>query len=173
MCEVLGWLFDSKLTDWVSALGAVISGYIAFKVYHLDKRVSDEGKARVSVWFDNSLETFDGVLGELTFINLGKESLPVRKITFLFGNPEKRVNSIITNDIQGSVQNFGSIHYSDSQENLIFEHNKIVKLLLSSKDEWPTQFKIRAMYYDNTFEFINVDTSNLGGKYFLTGKGRK
>jgi len=34
------------------------------------------------------------------------------------------------------------------------------------------QFKIETMYYDNLFEFVEVDTSVLGGKYVLTGKGK-
>lgn len=33
------------------------------------------------------------------------------------------------------------------------------------------QFKIEAMYYDNKFEFVEIETSVLGGKYILTGRG--
>lgn len=173
MCEFFKWFFEGRLTEWVSAIGALISGYIAYKVFLLDKKVSEGAKPRVSIWFDNSHQTFDGILGELTFINLGKEGLPVRALTFLYGNPESRIHSALSESLLNSTQINNTSNYSDSQNDLIFENNQIIKYTLLSERDWPTQFSVRAMYYDNTFEFIQIDTANLGGKYILIGKGKK
>ncbi len=36
-----------------------------------------------------------------------------------------------------------------------------------------TQYCFEFMYHDGSFEFIDIDTMNLGGKYTVTGKGVK
>lgn len=171
MCDFFKWFFEGRLTEWISAVGALISGYIAYKVYILDKKVSEASKPRVSIWHSVDFQDFDGILGVLTFINLGKESLPTREIAFVYDSPEKRIDSILVENIS-STPSLGVI-YESSQSDLIFETNKPVKVLLRSQKDWPTQFKIRVMYYDGSFEFIDIDTSNLGGKYVLTGKGKR
>lgn len=173
MCNFIMWFFEGRLTEWVSAFGAIVSGYIAYKIYLLDKKFSEEGKPLVSIWFDNTYQTFDGILGELTLINLGKESLPIRTLVFLYGNPESRIHSATSESLLNSTQMNNFANYSESQNDLMLEGNKITKFILLSKSDWPTQFTVRAMYYDNTFEFIQVDTSNLGGEYILKGKGKK
>lgn len=173
MCDFIEWFLKGRLTEWLSAIGALISGYIAYKVFLLDEKVSEGAKPRVSIWFDNSYQTFDGILGELTFINLGKESLPIRTLTFLYGNPENRIHSALSDSLLNSTQINNSANFSNSKNDLIFKNNQIIKYTLLSESDWPNQFSIRAMYYDNTFEFIQIDTSNLGGKYILTGKGKK
>ncbi|MFZ4715525.1 MAG: hypothetical protein ACOYL6_17510 [Bacteriovoracaceae bacterium] len=173
MCDSIKWFIEGRMIELISAIGALISGYMGYKVYDLDKRVSNENLPRVSIWFDNSCQDFDGILGELTFINLGKEALPIRTLALLHGNPEKRISSCFKEKRLNESSFKNSYNFLDSQNDYIFVNNKIEKLVLYSPGVSPSQFIIRAMYFDNTFEIINIDTSNLGGKYFLTGKGIK
>lgn len=170
----------SDLATWIIVIATCVSSWAAWAMWKVSKHtlelqhtIEESKTPLVQIWFDNSYQSFEGIVGQLTFINLGKEALPIRTLSFLYGNPENRIQSAFSENLINSTFVTNKMNYSDSQDDLILKNNKIIKLTLLSNNAWPNKFKIRAMYYDNTFEFVEIDTSNLGGKYILTGQGKK
>lgn len=165
MCESIKWFLEGKLTEWLSGIGAIASTYIALKVYWLDKKSKEENEPKVHVWCNrNNL---------FSLVNLGKESLPIRELQILEGYRTSKGQNIIPFtfnrlDKDGSGQLSDEYFYKAT--NCIIEANHPYTILLERE---VNQLTIQAMYYDNTFEWLNIDTSILGGGYILTGKGRK
>lgn len=173
MCETIKLFFEGRLTEWLSAVGGLVSAIIAFKLFALEKKLKEQESPKVSIWYDSTLQTLDDLHGELTLINLGKDSLPIKGLDLLYGNPESRIKSwLLDKDQVINLPSVSDDSFLDRQSDLILKSHEVFRLILKSKD-WPSQFKIRAMYYDGSFEFLDIDTSVLGGKYILTGKGKK
>lgn len=158
---------------WITAIATVVStgvGYFVWLVsqnlYDLQKSVEEAKNPKVHFWCNGT--------NSINVINIGKESMPIRRLRFLDGyrsTTQKHIHF-----------NFRSLNTesSDSEKNIpSAKHSELTNVIFSPNDiheAWFDygygQLTVEVMYYDNSFEFIEIDTSNLGGKYILTGQGR-
>jgi hypothetical protein len=168
----------TTLSTVVSAGAAIASWKVAQSLLRLQNAVEADRKLQenplVQIWFDNSGQTFEGSQGELSIINLGGRSLAIRTLDVIHGGPanEKRLLMFIKVKASGVSFDLDGSKFTDKIRDLVLKSDLVHEILLKSPEGFPSQFKIRVMYYDNSFETVDVDTANLGGKYVLTGKGK-
>lgn len=157
-------------SSWVTAISTVVStgvGYfvwrISQKLYDLQKSVEESKNPKVHFWCNGT--------NSINIINIGKESLPIRRLRFLEG-----YRSASQKHIQFNFKSL-KIESSDSEKN-ITSASELPNLIINLNDIYEAwfdlgygQLTVEIMYYDNSFEFIEIDTSKLGGEYILTGKG--
>lgn len=159
---------------WVTAIATVVSAGVAFfmwrvsqSLYDLQKSVEEAKNAKVHFWCNGTTS--------INVINIGKEPLPIRRLRFLEGYRAPTQKHIqfnfrsLNSESNDSEKNIASARHSELT-NLIFNTNDIHEAWF---DFGYGQLTVEVMYYDNSFEFIEIDTSSLGGKYILTGQGRK
>lgn len=159
---------------WVTAIATVVSAGIAYfmwlvsqSLFNLQKSVESAKNPKVHFWCNGT--------NSINVINIGKQSLPIRRLRFLEG-----YRSPTQKHIQFNFRSLNSVS-SDSEKNIASARlSELTNLIFNPNDiheAWFDfgygQLTVEVMYYDNSFEFIEIDTSNLGGKYILTGQGRK
>jgi hypothetical protein len=169
----------SDISTWVTAIASVISAVAAWRMWkvsqntlRLQASVENARKPLVHIWY-NSHSIADGkTIGTFTLVNIGGSPLPVRTLRVLFG-PEKQGHATELSAhtiIEEKKARIGLRHSNQAITDLILQPNQLsfVEIVLQG-----SQCRFEVMYYDNSFEFIEIETSNLGGKYILTGQGRK
>jgi hypothetical protein len=116
------------------------------------------------------------VSSSLSFVNIGQTALPIRSLRIL-GQDGQALRFLFSDELHGShpkkidkevaVARLSGMPQLDTD--IILLPNTIYKAFFEIQSG---QFKIETMYYDNSFEFLEIDTSVIGGEYILTGKGR-
>jgi hypothetical protein len=161
----------SDISTWVTAIATAISAWAAYamwkvskSLYDLQSSVESSKEPKIHFWC-NSNKHF-------TLLNLGKEPLAIRTLRVLTGLRSPTQQNVLFKFEQMKKDDQGYITGNSNEfpKDIILNPNKLYQIML--QDEMP-QLTIEAMYYDNSFEFLEIDTSILGGKYILTGKGRK
>jgi len=140
----------------------------------LEERIENAKKPLVHIWYNRHNIADGKTIGAFTLVNIGGSPLAIRTLRILFG-PEKQsqASEIAAYTVAEEKKvPIGIRIWSSRQEitDLILPPNQLsfVEVVLQGN-----QCRFEVMYYDNSFEFIEIDTSNLGGKYILTGQGRK
>lgn len=165
----------------VSAIATIISALAAWRMWKVSKStldlqasVENAKKPLIHIWFNGEEIQAPVKVFSLSLVNLGQTSMPIRKIRVLNSSGVTQFQFLEKNSKQKYVEKYQAI-----MKNLSSYQNEVVDLILLPSIIYQLmvrvqgQFKIEAMYYDNSFEFIEIDTSYLGGKYILTGQGRK
>ncbi len=176
MCDYLKWFFEGRAVEWISSIGTLISLYIAFIVFKLERRHKDDDLPKTHIWFNGPLIVSPKEISSLSVVNIGKTSMPIRRlriigsnknvVKFKFIEKSKHINFTAQyNEIMDGLKTF-----SEVETDIMLHPNVIYEILFGI---YADQFIIEAMYYDNTFEFIEIDTSILGGKYILSNNRRK
>lgn len=77
----------SELSTWVTVIASVISAFAAWRMWkfsdatlRLQQTIEYEKIPSVPIWYNGTEELTPKILGGMTFINIGKESLPSRRI---------------------------------------------------------------------------------------------
>lgn len=165
----------------VSAIATVVSALAAWRMWNVSKdtlslqaSVEEAKKPLVHIWYNRHNIADGKTIGAFTLVNIGGSPLPIRTLRILFG-PEKQGQATeiaAYTVVEEKKVPIGIRIWSSRQEitDLILPPNQLsfVEVVLQGN-----QCRFEVMYYDNSFEFIEIDTSNLGGKYILTGQGRK
>lgn len=164
---------------WITSIASVASALAAWRMWKvsqstlsLQETIEKEKQPLISIWINSS--TTEEL--KFTMINLGKAALPIRSLSItgvISGNRQYK-SFICREKNEQPIPPYGMVRtphfiHKQSHIDLIIEMNQIWYLEVKVVHE-P---RIEVMYYDNSFEFIEIDTSNLGGKYILTGKGKK
>lgn len=169
---------------WFTAIASVVSTGVAYfmwrvsqKLYSLQASVDAAKGPKVHIWFNGQMMLTPKVISSLSIVNIGQTALPLRTLR-LIGQDGQPMKFLFSDELHGAhpkkvnkemvEQNLGGRPQSDTD--IILHPNTIYQVFFQIQSG---QFKIEVMYYDNSFEFIEIDTSNLGGKYILTGQGRK
>lgn len=169
----------SGLSTWVTAIASVVSAWAAYAMWRVSKNtlnlqasVEASKKPLVHIWYNGTPRSDLGHIQTFTMVNIGGSALPIRTLRILYG-PEKTGQSthISAYTVEGKEkQPFGRQHIKNQMTDLILARNQLCFVEAECNNG---QLRFEVMYYDNSFEFIEIDTSNLGGKYILTGQGRK
>lgn len=176
----------SDLSPWamllatvVSAIATAISAVAAWRMWKvsqstlsLQSSLETATKPLVHIWY-NCHSIADGkTIGMFTLVNIGGSPLPIRTLRVLFGTERQGQGTELTAHtiIEDKKVRIGLRHSAQEITDIILQPNQLcfVEIVLQG-----SQCRFEVMYYDNSFEFIEIDTSNLGGKYILTGQGRK
>lgn len=169
---------------WVTATATVVStgvGYFVWRVsknlYDLQASAEKSKEPKVHIWFNGQISLTPKVISSLSIVNIGQTALPIRTLRLL-GQNGQAMKFLFSDELHGAHpkkvnkemvdQRLGGMPQVDTD--IILHPNTIYQVFFEIESG---QFKIEVMYYDNSFEFIEIDTSNLGGKYILTGQGRK
>jgi len=152
----------SAIAGIASSVAAIFMWIISKKLYNLQKSIEDSKKTLVHIWCNSNKN--------LTLINLGKQSLPIRTLRLLEGKRSSYNRNIDFTLIKAREENDQEPKLFLSNRDILLIHEKIYNLNLKQEQ---LQMTFEVMYYDNSFEFVEIDTSNLGGKYILTGIGTK
>ena len=160
----------------ISAIATVVSAYVAFRFFHLQKAIENSKNPFVHIWYNGTENLTPKVLGGITIVNVGKESLPVRRFRIL-GNSRQPLDFKLLDPTLLKVKIYSPEDldkylpsFKNEARDFILSPNEIFQASIAIDS---SQLTLEVMYYDNRFEFIEIDTSNLGGKYILTGQGRK
>lgn len=168
---------------WVTAIATVVSSGVAYfmwrvsqKLYNLQKSVEAAKEPKVHIWFNGQMMLTPKVISSLSIVNVGQTALPIRTLRII-GQDGQAMKFLFSDELHGAhpkkvnremvEQNLGGMPQVDTD--IILHPNTIYQVFFQIQSG---QFKVEVMYYDNSFEFIEIDTSNLGGKYILTGQGR-
>ncbi len=181
MSEISTWAMMAATL--VSAVATVVSAIAALRMWKVSQNtlslqasVENTKKPLVHVWYNGTQNLTPKVFGGMTFINIGKESLPVRRLRIL-GNGRQPIGFKLLDPTMLKVKRYSPEDLDKYQPKFEQEALDFVlsptEIFQTSVEIDSSQLVLEAMYYDNTFEFIEIDTSNLGGKYILTGQGRK
>ncbi|MDZ4676288.1 MAG: hypothetical protein SGI74_02170 [Oligoflexia bacterium] len=180
----------SDLSTWVmlvatgvSAVATVVSALAAWRMWkvsestlNLQASVEVTKKPLVHIWYNGTQSLTPKVFGGMTIINIGKESLPVRRLRIL-GNGRQSLGFKLLDPTLLKVKRYSPEDLDKYQPKFEQEATDFVlsptEIFQASIEIDSSQLTLEVMYYDNSFEFIEIDTSNLGGKYILTGQGRK
>lgn len=169
----------SDISAWVTAIASVISAVAAWRMWRVSQNthslqasVENAKKPIVHIWYNRHSIADGKTIGTFTLVNIGGSPLPIRTLRVLFG-PEKQGQATEISAhtiIEDKKVRIGLRHSNQEITDLILQPNQLsfVEIVLQG-----SQCRFEAMYYDNSFEFIEIDTANLGGKYILTGQGRK
>lgn len=146
---------------------------VSQKLYNLQESVEELKKPLVHIWYNQHGIADGKTIGSFTLASIGGSPLPIRRMRVLFG-PERhgQATEIAAFTINHDKKIPISLNLSSSRQeiaDIILQPNQLsfVEIVLQG-----SQLRFEVMYYDNSFEFIEIDTSNLGGKYVLTGRGR-
>lgn len=173
----------SELSTLIAALASAVSAFAAWRMWKvsesthfLQASVESTKKPLVHVWYNGTQSLTPKVFGGMTLINIGKESLPVRRFRIL-GNGRQPLAFKLLDPTLLKVKRYSPEDLEKYQPKFEQEATDFVlaptEIFQTSVEIDSSQLTLEFMYYDNTFEFIEIDTSNLGGKYILTGQGRK
>ena len=169
----------SELSTLVVAIASAMSAFAAWRMWkvsqstlNLQASVEKSKMPLVHIWYNRHSIADGKTIGTFTLVNIGGSSLPIRTMRVLFG-PEKQGQATELSAhtiIDDKKARIGLRHSNQEITDLILQPNELsfVEIVLQGN-----QCRFEVMYYDNSFEFIEIDTSNLGGKYILTGQGRK
>lgn len=173
----------NEISTWVTAIASGISAFAAWRMWKvsesthsLQATVESAKKPLVHVWYNGPQSLTPKVYGGMTLINIGKESLPVRRLRIL-GNDRQPLRFKLLDPTLLKVKRYSPEDLEKYQPKFNQETTDFVlaptEIFQTSIEIESSQLTLEFMYYDNSFEFIEIDTSNLGGKYILTGQGRK
>lgn len=171
-------------SSWVTAIATAVSTGVAYfmwrvshKLYDLQISVEKAKEPKVHIWYNGQLMITPKVISSLSIANIGQTALPIRTLR-LIGLDGQAMKFLLSNELHGAhpkkinkelvEQSLAGMPQVDTD--IILHPNTIYQIFFQIESG---QFKIEVMYYDNSFEFIDIDTTNLGGKYILTGQGRK
>jgi len=170
----------NEFSTWVTVIATCISAWAAWAMWKVSKRtlvlqhsIEDSKKPLAHIWY-NTQGNIDGQKAHsFTFLNIGSSPLPIRSLKAIFSDgTHGRVNAFVVKPEKDIGVKVGRRFDINQQEisDLILIPNELyfIEVVLTHG-----QFNFKIMYYDNTFENINIDTSNLGGKYILIGHGKK
>ncbi len=178
MNEPVNW------SAWVTAIASVVSALTAYALWKVSKATLslqasiEAAKApKVQIWYNGLQPLAPKVVSSLSFINSGKEALPVRRLRIL-GSDGQAIRFLLSDELHGShpkkidrtmtLERMSGVPQLDTD--LILLPNRIYQAFFEFESG---QFQVEAMYYDNSFEFIKIDSSILGGNYVLSGQGKK
>jgi hypothetical protein len=179
MSDLSAWIMLAA--TGVSAAATVVSALAAWRMWmvsqstlNLQASVEEARKPLVHIWYNQHGIADGKTIGSFTLASIGGSPLPIRRMRVLFG-PEKEGQAT---EIAACTINHDNkipivLNLTNSRQeitDIILQPNQLsfVEIVLQG-----SQLRFEVMYYDNSFEFIEIDTSNLGGKYILTGQGRK
>lgn len=174
----------SDLATWSTTIASAVSAIAAWRMWKvsestlsLQASVEQSKEPKVHVWFNGQMSVTPKVISSLSIVNIGQTALPLRTLR-LIGQNGQAMKFLFSDELHGAhpkkvnkemvEQRLGGMPQVDTD--IILHPNTIYQVFFEIESG---QFKIEVMYYDNSFEFIEIDTSNLGGKYILTGQGRK
>lgn len=169
----------NELSTWVTAIASVISAVTAWRMWKVSQNtlslqasVENAKMPLVHIWYNRHNISNGKAIGTFTLVNIGGSPLPIRTLRVLFG-PEKQGQATEISGhtiIEDKKSRIGLRHSNQEITDLILQPNQLsfIEIVLQG-----SQCRFEVMYYDNSFEFIDIDTSNLGGKYILTSQGRK
>lgn len=174
----------SDLSTSVTAIASAVSAWAAYAMWrvsrstlNLQASVEKAKEPKVHIWFNGQIMLTPKVVSSLSIVNIGQTALPIRTLR-LVGPDGQAMRFLFSNELHGAhpkkinkemvEQNLAGMPQVDAD--IILHPNTIYQVFFQIQSG---QFKVEVMYYDNSFEFIEIDTSNLGGKYILTGQGRK
>jgi hypothetical protein len=164
----------SLIASGTSGLAAAATGFVSWRIYQLQKTVEDAKSPQVHIWYSGTKKLLPRLSAEFSFANLGQTPLLIRRLRIL-GNNAQAIPIAIAELHREPLErdrsySQTSLKFNQEVIDVILEPGKVQ--ILSFEIE-TSQMKVEVMYYDNSFEFVDVDTANLGGKYVLTGKGKK
>lgn len=166
------WL--SIIASATAGLAALATGYVSWRIYQLQKTVEDGKMPLVHIWHNGTKKLLPKLSAEMSFANLGATPLLARRLRLLGNDGQAMPIALIYPERPPQLRDRSYTQSSPKCESeavdVVFEHGKVQGVSYESE---VSQLRVEVMYYDNSFEFIDVDTSNLGGKYTLTGKGKK
>ncbi len=167
------------LSTWITAIASAISAWAAYAIWRVSRNtlnlqasVEDAKKPLVHIWYNGIPRSDLGHIQTFTMVNIGGSAMPIRTLRVLYG-PEKTSQSthISAYTIEGKEKHLiGRQQIKNQMTDLILVPNQICFVEAECNSG---QLRFEVMYYDNSFEFLEIDTSYLGGKYVLTGKGQK
>lgn len=164
-------------SSWVSALSALASAVTAFALWRvakatlsLQKSVEASKAPLVYIWFSGPIGLTSR--SSLTFVNVGQTALPLRTLRII-GQDGQAVRLLLyqgdsTTLSLDAIRDMRVSNAPQVQTDVIFEPNVVYRTFSELQF---IQLEVEVMYYDNSFEKVPMDLSNLGGKYILTGKG--
>lgn len=175
----------SDLSTWITAIASAVSAWAAYamwrvsrSLYHLQASVEEARKPLVHIWVNNVIfGSEQKETASVSLINIGRTPLPIRTLRLL-GQDGQAMQFMLsdkfcgwsTAQLKNEITVFDFSAMSQTETDLVLLPNIIHQAFFQNRF---SQIKVEVMYYDNSFEFIEIDTSNLGGKYILTGQGRK
>jgi hypothetical protein len=130
----------------------------------------------VNVWYNGPTSLTPKVVSSLSFVNTGQTALPIRTLRIL-GQDRQAVKFFFSDELNGSHpkkidREMASARIAGMPQkdtDIILLPNIIYQAFFEIQS---SQFRVEAMYYDNKFEFVEIDISILGSKYILTGRGK-
>lgn len=157
-------LLITAISSFGSALSACAMWKVSKNLYNLQLSAENSKEPKIHFWCNSNKH--------LTLLNVGKEPLAIRTLRVLTGLRSPTQQNVLFEFEQMKKDDQGYITGNNNEfpKDIILNPNRLYQIVI--QDEM-SQLTIEAMYYDNTFEFLEIDTSILGGKYILTGKGRK
>lgn len=168
----------SLIASGASAFAAIISAFAAFATWRVSKRlyglqnsIEEAKRPLVHIWYDGTKELTPKVTATLTFVNLGSTPLLLRTLRLIAANGQASQIALLPieskSDKRDRSYTSTSLKYTQELTDLIFNPSVAQHISLQIES---SQFKVEAMYYDNSFEFVPIDNSRLGGNYILSGK---
>jgi hypothetical protein len=169
----------NDLSIWVTAIASVFSAGAAYAMWRVSRNtlnlqasVEDAKKPSVQLWLNPNK---DETTGHLTIVNIGGTTMPIRSLRILGNNGQAVSFSVdvrkegvrVIDQRTAMIEALASTTHQ--KFDLLLEPNIVYRTKFAIDT---TQPKIEIMYYDNSFEFIQLDTSKLG-PYTITGQGRK
>lgn len=171
-------------STWITTIASAVSAVASWQMWQVSKNtlklqesIESVNSPKVYIWFNGQIAPPPKIIYSLSFVNIGKTALPIRTLRILAQNGQatRCLFSDQTQDLSGkAILAKMQLHFNSGNQSkdtdIILSPNLVYQAFFEIES---SQFKIEVMFYDNSFEFIEIDTSNLGGKYILTGKGKK
>jgi hypothetical protein len=154
-----------------TAVAAIMSYLVADRMRKLQEAAEVAKSPLAHIWYNQHFLDSGAMRGDFTVINTGGSPLAIRTLHIKTGSG----SSLKSLEISGQMISKGQALEIDNSRakqelvDIVIAPHEILKLRMKLEAR---QVEIVAMYYDNSFEFVPIDTMILGGKYRLTGKGK-
>ena len=191
---------DIDWPSWITAISAAVTTFVVFGSWRISKRLLSlqagqlkiqdtqaqiqaeqlniEQKAAegasplIHIWYNRHQLSGNSMIGVFTLLNTGGSPLAIRTLRILSGSVNQGQALEIAAHAVKDEKSVAVGRTSSKQElvDLVIVPNELTKVEMRLE---ASQVRFEVMYYDNSFEFVEIDTSILGGKYRLTGRGKK
>ncbi|WP_413288384.1 hypothetical protein [Bdellovibrio sp. HCB337] len=169
----------NDLSTWVTALASAVLAWAAYSMWRVSRNtlklqssVEKAKKPFCNIWYNGTPQSDLGHIQNFTVGNIGMSALTIRTLRILFGSEKiGRSTHIAAYTVDGKEK---KLIGRQSKKKLVADLIITSKQLCFIEAECSSgRLHFEVMYYDNSFEFIEIDTSNLGGKYILMDRGGK
>ncbi len=172
----------NEVSDWVAGAASAASAWATVQMYRVSQNtlklqaaIEASKEPKVHIWFNGQVELTPKVLSSLSIINIGQNSLPIRSLRLITvpGQPMEFQFSRKTDCNESSKSRSGLLglsilKMSQVASDVILQPHTVYEVIFNIESG---QFKCEVTYYDGSQELIDINTSNQGGKYILTGLG--